>query len=145
MDDARGMRCVHCRCRLSKPANRVPVSDPAGAQPLVDAAAALVLHNDVRTFVPASDVVDGDDVRVPAEPSGEDRLPHEALGYRRVCTELGREHLDGDLTVELEVVSEEHFGGRAATEHPHKPIARWKACRHGGSLARESRRRRRSA
>lgn len=135
MDDAARVRSVHGLRRLSQPPERFYGRNPPSAQPFVDAAAALVLHDDVRTPVQLPDVVNGDDVGVPAEPSGQDRLAREAFGNGRVGAQLGCQELDGDLSFELEVVSEDYFSGRAAAEGLQKSVARWEQCRHRGSLA----------
>src|SRR5262245_40703634 len=135
VDDTGGMRCVHRFCGLSKPAKRFCRRDPPGAEPVAYAPASLVFHDDVGTFLPVSDVVNGDDVGVPAEPRSQYRLAREALGNGRIRAELGCEHLDGDIAVELEVACEKDFGSCAATEHLEQSIARWKGCRHRGSLA----------
>jgi hypothetical protein len=74
-------------------------------------------------------------VGVPAEPRSQHRLAREAFGNGRIRTELGCEHLDGDVTVELEVAREKDFSSCAATEHLQQSIARWEGCHHRGSLA----------
>jgi hypothetical protein len=110
MDDAERVRRVHGVRRLSQPPKRLCARDPPGPEPLVDAAAALVLHDDVRTPPPLPDVVDGDDVRVAAQTCSQDRFAREAFWNRRIGTELGRQQLDGDVSFELDVVGEDNLG-----------------------------------
>jgi hypothetical protein len=83
------------------------------------------LHHDVGAPVVGHDVVDSDDARV-AEPSRQPRLAQGALAQHVAL--LGRQVggepdlLDGDLSVQHQILGEPHLTHAAAAQHGQQPV-----------------------
>ncbi len=75
VDNSELVRRVERDRGLPQPAQRQLARDPPALQALGEAAAAQVLHRDVRPAVPRADVVDAHDLLHVREPRHRHRLP----------------------------------------------------------------------
>jgi hypothetical protein len=87
----------------------------ARAEPLAERLAGDVAHDEEDEAARRADAMDGDDVRV-REPGGGARLAHEAVARGGGAGEGRREHLEGDVAVELHVAREVDDAHPAAAE-----------------------------
>jgi hypothetical protein len=99
---------------------------PLGGDQVGEGLALDVFHDDVRDPVQLDDVVDRDDVGVGEAPGGRrllmDALPQLGVLFRSE-SEIPADGLDGDLPVELGIVSPVDDPHRASTELGENPVA----------------------
>ncbi len=119
VNDAAAVRVAECRAHLlhdglhHRDRERADFADDAVERPALDE-----LHHEVQRLPGFLDRVDRDDVRV-AQRSRRARLTLEALGHSFAAEQVGAHHLDGDLTIERDVVGEVHRRHPALAEQPH--------------------------
>ena len=91
------------------------------AQPLAERLPLDVAHDEEDEPARLADAVDGDDVRV-REAGGGARFAHEAFARLGGPRQVGGEHLDGHVAVELDVAGEVDDPHPAAAELPLKRV-----------------------
>ena len=136
--DALGVRRVERVCSLLEPGQRLPNRNSPAREPLVERAAAEVLHHDVGAPVPLPDIEDRDDRRPAGESRRRQRLPLEPRANARVAGVPLGEHLHDHRATELVVGCPVDVAHAAATDAPRVAVA-LRECprvdRHERSLA----------
>jgi hypothetical protein len=139
MHDALRMRVIECLRSLLEPAKgHSRRRRPRRSQPLLEGAAAHVLHHDVRLPSGLADVEDRDDVRVAREPRRRARLAGKAPLHRFVVDVRRREELQRDNASQHRVGGAIDVAHRAARDQLRIAVALGKGVRshcHSGCRA----------
>ena len=123
MDDAPAVGRVEGARRLDREVHGLRQRDRTALDEALHGLARAQLHHDERAALVLLDVVDDADVRV-VERGGEARLALEAREHGRIRRQRGRQELERDVAIEVQVVGAIHDSHPAGAELRLDPVAR---------------------